>query len=304
IDVQVDGVVNASENVGGDTTISHLGRTWWLGWVAGNDVLVDTCAPGAYTYGFVVVPGTIGNPGDFIRPRGGAVYQQAGFSYNIGCENPNGGDSLFERYAWNLNVLTSTRDRQYDTLTGTYQDTLGGPPDYICGIRDTGPPYRTDMGYMAVAKKVYNLTSNGGGNALVARYGLDALAAAVDTFFSGPGETYTIIHVVSSGGGLTGLMNNAVKGIDWYVNHANVQVGTSQTRFRGDLNNDYYLSPSDVVLELNYVFLGVDVYNGAAIPLCVADLNNTGNLSPADIVLLLNGTFTAADCPGCLRPCF
>ncbi|HXF49793.1 MAG TPA: dockerin type I repeat-containing protein [Verrucomicrobiae bacterium] len=292
LDVQVDGVVSASENVGGDTTVSHLGRTWWLGWVAGNDVVVDTCAPGAYAYGFVVVPGTIGNPGDFVGPRGAVVYQQAGFSYNIGCENPNGGDSLFERYAWNLVGTHSTENPADDTLTGVFQRCL------------SGNAYRRDMGYMTVAKKVYNLPPNGGGNALVARYGLDALAAAVDTFFSGPGETYTIIHVASSGGGLAGLMNNAVKGIDWYVDHSDVQVGTSQTRFRGDLNNDGQLSPADVVLELNYVFSNVDMYNGTAIPLCVADLNNTGDLSPADIVLLLNGTFTGGDCLGCLKPCF
>ncbi|MGH8003737.1 MAG: hypothetical protein ACRECJ_03315, partial [Limisphaerales bacterium] len=312
IDVNTAGIPE-QENVGGDTTVTHLGRTWWLGWVAGNDVLIDTCSPGNFAYGFVVVPDTIGDPGDTIRPRGAVVYQQAGFSYNIGCDNPKGGDSLAQRYSWNLDVTVSTRDRAYDSLTGTWQDTSGSMAgEYtICGgvadpinYGNTGPPYSADMGYMTVAKKVYNLQPNGSGSALVARYGLDALATAVDTFFSGPGETYTIIHVASSGGGLSDLMTNAIKGIDWYINHASVQVGTNQARRRGDLNDDEQLTPSDVVLELNYVFLNMDIYNGAAIPLCVADLNNTGDLSPADVVTLLNGTFTGSGCLGCLKPCF
>jgi len=310
-DIDVNACPTICQNVGGDTTVNHLGRTWWLGWVAGTDVLVDTCTPGAFAYGFVVVPGSIGNLGDTVRPRGAVVYEQDGFSYGISCANSNAGDSLAQRYSWNLDVAVSTRDRAYDTLTGVWKDTTAackaGNYCRICGgpgAYTTGPPYETDMGYLAIAKKVYNFPVNAGAQNLVARYGLDGLSASVDTFFSGPGESYTIIHVATSGGGMSELFNNAIKGIDWYVNHANLQAGTAQTRLRGDLNNDYYLSPADVVLELNYVFLQVDVYNGAAIPLCVADLNNTGNLSPADIVLLLNGTFTAADCPGCLRPCF
>jgi|GEM_PF-1836756 len=313
VDVQVDGVVNASENVGGDTLLTHLGRTWWFGWLAGNDVLIDSCSPGPYAYGFVVVPGSIGNPGDTVRPRGAVVYQQAGFSYNIGCENPWAGDSLLERYAWNLDELAGTRDRNQDTLTGTYQDT-----SYICivsgncticggpGAYATGPPWRADMGYMTVAKKVYNLPVNGGGSGVVARYGLEGLAASVDTFFTGPGETYTIIHVASSGGGLSGLMANAVKGIDWYVNHSNTHVGPIQTYRKGDLNNDGIITPADVVEELQYVFLGDDLSFGKVIPVCVADMNNAGGLSPADVIFVIHGAFQydiPGICPNCLRPC-
>ncbi|MCI0405184.1 MAG: hypothetical protein L0209_03770, partial [candidate division Zixibacteria bacterium] len=317
LDVQVDGVVNASENVGLDTVLSHAGRTWWIGVIAGNDVLVDSCAPGNYVYGFVVVPGSIGNPGDFVRPHGGVVYQQAGFSYNIGCENPNGGDSLFERYAWNLDQLVSSTDRNQDSLQGGYQDTsaaciaantctvCGGPGAYL-----TGPPWRADMGYMTVAKKVYDMPVNGGGAGLVARYGLDglgSLASGEDPVFSGPGETYTVIHVATSGGGLADLYNNAIKGIDWYINHANIPVGPVQTRLKGDLVQSNSLTPADVVAELNFVFSGQDVAGGQAIPVCVADLNNAGGLSPSDVVLLLNGTFieggNGPTCPNCLRPC-
>ncbi len=283
-----------SSNLGGDTIFQGGdGRHYRLAWISGSDNAFDNCGPNNEVYGAVVIPGETGSPGDTVGAHGLVVYKQSAFAYNIDCGNASGGDSLAQRYAWNLRGYCTPEDGNCDTLTGYDSLTL-------C-IQGGLPPY--DLGYLAIAKKVYNLPPNGGGSALVARYGLDALAAAVDTFFSGPGESYTIIHVATSGGGLTDLMANAVKGIDWYVNHADLQVGTSQTRFRGDLNNDGGLSPSDVVLELNYVFLNEDVYNQTAIPLCVADLNNSGDLSPADVVLLLNGTFTGSGCAGCLKPC-
>ena len=309
VDVEVDGVVNASENVGGDTLLTHLGRSWWFGWLAGNDVLIDSCSSGPFAYGIVVVPGSIGNPGDTVRPRGAVVYQQDGFSYNISCQNTTGGDSLLQRYAWNLDELISPRDRSQDSLTGTWRDTSGCKATNKCTICGglsayaTGPPWRSDMGYMAVAKKVYNLPTNGGGQNMVARYGLDGLAASIDTFFSGPGETYTIIHVATSGGGLPELFANAVKGIDWYANHANSHVGPVITWRKGDLDNNGALNPADVVAELLYTFSGVDSVANQAIPLCAADLNNTGDLTPADAVLLLNGVFTGTGCPNCLKPC-
>ncbi|MGH8004240.1 MAG: hypothetical protein ACRECJ_05925, partial [Limisphaerales bacterium] len=56
---------------------------------------------------------------------------------------------------------------------------------------------------------------------------------------------------------------------------------------RGDLNNDGFLTPSDVVLELNLVFLNQIPPAGAA----EGDVNCDGQLTPADIVLLLNKVF-------------
>lgn len=56
---------------------------------------------------------------------------------------------------------------------------------------------------------------------------------------------------------------------------------------RGDLNNDGFLTPSDVVLELNLVFLNQTPPAGAA----EGDVNCDGALSPADVVLLLNKVF-------------
>ncbi len=56
---------------------------------------------------------------------------------------------------------------------------------------------------------------------------------------------------------------------------------------RGDLNNDGFLTPSDVVLELNLVFLGQIPPAGSA----EGDVNCDGFLTPADVVLLLNKVF-------------
>lgn len=312
-DVDVTGILE-SENVSGDTVISYGTNTFFLGYTATNDVAIDTCAAGIDLYGAVVIPDSIGTlTGQYIRPRAQIMYDQVGFSYNIDCGNPMGGDTLAQRYMWNANIVTSTRRRTYDSLTGVWQDTSGIAPGhyFICGgpgAGATGAPYRNDEGYMCVAKKVYNFPVNGGGKNVVARYGLDGLAASMDTTFSGPGETYTIIHV-GSVSGLADLIAHAITGIAWYANHANLQVGSRQTRLKGDLNNDGVLSPSDVVLELNDVFLGQDAVpwpprpSSLAIPVCAADLNDDGSLSPVDVILLLNHTFANSGCPNCLRPC-
>ncbi len=298
-DTDVQGTSAASENVSGDTSVSYSGRKFWLGWQAGNDVSIDTCSPNNEMYGVVVTPNGIGSPGDSIHPRGAVIYEQSGFAYNIGYGMDQGGDSLCERWSWNLNVCTSARRRNHDTLTGVWQDTLG-TSNFICGNPNTGPPYRNDLGYLAIAKKVYNFPINGGGQFNVGRYGMEGLAASVDSFFSGPGETYTVIHI-GSNSGLTGLMANAQTAIDWFINHANLQLGTKQTALKGDLNDDGRLSPVDVMLELNYVFLEYD--SEFATSTCQVDLNNDQNITPADVIFLLNGIFLGTGCPNCLRPC-
>jgi len=56
---------------------------------------------------------------------------------------------------------------------------------------------------------------------------------------------------------------------------------------RGDLNNDGFLTPADIVLELNLVFLGQIPPAGAA----EGDVNCDGQPTPADVVLLLNKVF-------------
>ncbi len=61
----------------------------------------------------------------------------------------------------------------------------------------------------------------------------------------------------------------------------------------GDLNLDGQLTPADVVLELNGVFLG----DSFPAPLASADCNCDGNLTPADVVLLLRATFLGTAFP-------
>ncbi len=281
----------AEKNVGGDTTVTGPdGRFYRMGWVAGNDINIDTCSPNASFYGFIVIPGSIGNPSDTIGARGAVIYWQEGFGYQIDNNNVAGGDTLAQRYSWDLLGYHSPEDPADDTLTGVTTRCI------------SGNAYRNDLGYLAIAKKAYNFPVNGGGQTVVGRFGLEGLAASMDTSFSGPGETYTVIHV-GSVAGMADLIAHAQTAIDWYNNHTSLHVGSKITRLKGDLNDDGRLSPADVVIELNYIFLNADVYAGAGIPVCVADLNNTGDLSPADIVLLLNGTFLNSGCPYCLRVC-
>jgi len=61
---------------------------------------------------------------------------------------------------------------------------------------------------------------------------------------------------------------------------------------RGDMNGDGILTASDVVLELNCVFLGLGFC-----PLSAADMNCDGFLTAADIVILLNLVFLGTPPP-------
>ena len=206
---------------------------------------------------------------------------------------------------WNLNVCTSTRRRQYDTLTGVWQDTTQPPPYFVCdGDSALGAPYLADEGYLAVAKKVYNLGVNVGGGALVARYGLGGLVAGTDSAFKGVGETFTVIHLASNSG-MADLLLNAQKGIDWYVKHANQQAGSYQdVTLRGDFNNDHTMTAADVVAERNYVYL-TEYPSPSVGPFsdCVADVDLSGTITAADYVNVLNRTYLAAGCPWCLTRC-
>jgi hypothetical protein len=74
--------------------------------------------------------------------------------------------------------------------------------------------------------------------------------------------------------------------------HLFVTVGTPSA-MKGDLNLDGVLSPADVVLELNAVFLGLPF----PAPFESGDGNCDGRLSSADMILLLNATFTGSPFP-------
>ena len=71
-----------------------------------------------------------------------------------------------------------------------------------------------------------------------------------------------------------------------------VLVTTAGFYNKGDLNRDFSLTPADVVLELNCVFLA----EGECL-LEIADGNCDGSLTPADVVLELNAVFLAAVFP-------
>lgn len=62
----------------------------------------------------------------------------------------------------------------------------------------------------------------------------------------------------------------------------------------GDLNRDCFLGMTDIVMELNCVFLGL-----GSCPLNIVDTNCDGRLTPTDVVLLLYAVFlsTPLNCP-------
>ncbi|MGE5693101.1 MAG: hypothetical protein ACM3YF_04905, partial [Candidatus Zixiibacteriota bacterium] len=60
----------------------------------------------------------------------------------------------------------------------------------------------------------------------------------------------------------------------------------------GDLDGDGTFTLTDVVLELNCVFLGT-----GNCPFNLADMNCDGRLSPVDVVLILNFVFLEVSLP-------
>jgi len=56
---------------------------------------------------------------------------------------------------------------------------------------------------------------------------------------------------------------------------------------RGDLNRDEEITPTDVVLILQAVFMGTNIPN----PPDLADMNKDGQLTPVDVVILSNHAF-------------
>ena len=206
---------------------------------------------------------------------------------------------MFLRYMNNLVGYHHMRNSGDDTLTGRNEDSTR----CVSGL-----PSGQDCGMLVVAKKA-TLPENNVASAFVARYGLEAYAASIDTLtITGPKQVYTVLHIASSGGlgsnlasaGGT-LVDNAKVAVAWHRNHHGRHVGPPQVNGvrRGDWNNDQQLTPGDVVTELNAVFLG----SPEPQPRCVGDINGDGSLTPSDVVLLLNGTFLGSGCPRCLELC-
>ncbi|MCI0329847.1 MAG: hypothetical protein L0196_02685 [candidate division Zixibacteria bacterium] len=314
IDVFSD-ISQPARNVGGDTIILGAdGRSYHLGYIAGNDVLVDTCTPNAQLYGVIVIPDPLTPPAipSLVEPRFASIYRQTAFSYNLDCHG-SGGDTLAQRWSWTGTGFYSTNGRvRYaqrtlsDRWTYEFNDSLADNDTCL-----DGRLWRADMGYMTIAKKVYNFPVNLTAREQVARYGLASLAAGVDTFLRGSGESYSVIHIGSITG-LSGLIGSAQKATKWFWDHAAEQVGTSPLTpwLRGDVNTSRSLSGADIVATIQYIFNDADKPFGVLVPKCVPDVNGDGALSGADIVTLINGTFNAPGgvnpstvCPLCLTSC-
>ncbi|MCI0331530.1 MAG: hypothetical protein L0196_11415 [candidate division Zixibacteria bacterium] len=307
IDVYSD-ISHPFRNVGGDSIILGAdGRYYHLGYIAGNDVLVDTCTPNSQLYGFIVIPDPLSLPpgGDTVEPRLAVVYRQVSFYSDLECYSYFIGESKAQHWSWNVTGFHSTDDPASDSLT------CPCCPVDNCPRCASGKAYRADMGYMTIAKKVYNFPVNLAAREAVARYGLGSLAASVDTFFRGSGESYSVIHIGSITG-LSGLIGNAQRAVKWFWDHSAEQAGSAPLvpHLRGDLNYDRALSGADIVAEVGYIFNQVDVMSGQLVPKCVADVNGDGYLSGSDIVTVINGTFNAPGgvnpslvCPLCLTSC-
>src|SRR5262245_49861703 len=55
---------------------------------------------------------------------------------------------------------------------------------------------------------------------------------------------------------------------------------------KGDLNGDSILTPADIVLQLNCIFMGATTCDT-----CPSDVNCDGRFSPADVAIELNAAF-------------
>lgn len=82
---------------------------------------------------------------------------------------------------------------------------------------------------------------------------------------------------------------HAYNGSETFAGYAEIFAQFVCTAAKGDMNASADLSPADVVLMLNCVFLA-----SGNCGLCFADVNCSGDLTPADVVIELNGVFLGA----------
>jgi len=152
-----------------------------------------------------------------------------------------------------------------------------------------------DIGYTMGVKKVI-LPNNPVVGGLLTRSGgnMAGLAAGLDTMtLPGPAETYTVIMVASLSD-IGGLMDAADAAISYFNLTANSQLGGDFLFHRGDTDNNGILTSSDIVRELNKVFLGIPSFDasGQRVIECVFDLDTNGMQTAADVVKLLGYTFS------------
>jgi hypothetical protein len=102
-----------------------------------------------------------------------------------------------------------------------------------------------------------------------------------------PGDTVTIPNGTPTVTSLSSMTPTGNPLTDDFFSVVYQTSGGPPATTRGDLNNDGFLTPADIVLELNLVFLNQIPPAGSA----EGDVNCDGQLTPADVVLLLNKVF-------------
>jgi len=269
-DINVPHYFSRPENHSFDTSLvaSSDGKTYRMLVVQGI-AFSPPCIRTNEFYGAVAVPDgpTSASP---VEARGLVAFKQ-----NRPCSTSCFYDSLFSYY------LAQTGYHVTDNLA----DSL------LTGVTDSCPDGKGaahNLAYVLAAKKV-TLPHNTIISPLISRYGLENLAAGLDTLtLKGPVESFTVLHIASTGPDWSAFIARADSAISWYNRYASQQVGGNIGLFhRGDLDNNGLLTAADIVRELNAVFLS-QLY---VVPACAADLNFDGLLTAADAVNELNYVF-------------
>ncbi len=227
-------VTGAGANGSFDTTFTATndGKTYRM--LVLYSTGADSCDRSGVFYGAIPLPnGTVSSSP--VEARGAVSFNNRRVADNFGNTNPE--DTLFVRY------MESTGYRVWDNraeslMTGHYGSGFNAsvcPPgsDYFSGEKPRG----RDLGYVMSVKKV-SLPSNPQVAALASRYGLEGLAASMDTLtFDGPTESFTILHVGGVDGTIESFMEHADSAVSWFNQNAFRQIG-------GDIFQEFHLSLS------------------------------------------------------------
>jgi hypothetical protein len=302
----IDAPANAAINHGNVTSFvaTDDGKTYEMIWISGG-ALADSCLSNDQYYGAVAIPNGTASTSP-VSSRGAVVYNNRAIADNFDNTVLTGGDTLFTRY---MDVTgTHVWDDATDSLLTGF--TLGA--DTCSNFPSPGSfPIGRDLGYTMGVEKV-TLVNNTVVGPFVARYGLEALAASIDTIsLGGPVESYTVLHI-GSVADLALLLEAADSAVSFYNATAGVQVGGGiggtgvVYSIRGDMNGSTDAQPNDVVLLLNRVFVGTPIPDPNGFD-CPSDLNFDGQATPTDVVLELNCVFNPPPGgpanPGCLLQC-
>ncbi len=176
-----------------------------------------------------------------------------------------------------------------DTLNSSFQKILIISSDFPPLQNGLGTPVEQGGAAQTICPFPNDVELNGPNNFLVLRY--------FDSDLQNNPETSLRIFRWNQNLGQWELMGSQV---DTSRNEVTTQINTFGTyaafstcvAAKGDLNDDGLLTPSDVVLMLNCVFLGSGNCNA-----CFSDVNCDGNLTPSEVVLELNRVFLGTPFP-------